>query len=103
MSISQVIIYAAIYLRLKKNSNSQGDDSQEIKAARIADILEPKRKFRRDALVKLLMMSERELEDVVFMRPLHVRLKFNCDLHPKGEHSKEIVVTDSSVGARVTL
>ncbi|XP_047967576.1 uncharacterized protein LOC125211714 isoform X1 [Salvia hispanica] len=99
---SEAVIYAALYLRLKKNLNSQGD-SQEIKAVKIADILEPKRKSSRDMLIKLLMMSERELEDVVFMRPLNVRLKFNCDLHPKGEHSKEIVVTDSTVEARVTL
>ncbi|XP_042030376.1 uncharacterized protein LOC121777251 [Salvia splendens] len=84
---SEAAIYAALYLRLKKNLNSQGD-SQAIKAAKIADILEPKRKSRRDMLIKLLMMSERELEDVVFMRPLNVRLNFNCDLHPKGEHSK---------------
>ncbi|XP_042002523.1 uncharacterized protein LOC121751795 isoform X3 [Salvia splendens] len=99
---SEAVIYAALYLRLKKNLNAQGD-SQEIKAAKIADILEPKRKSRRDMLIKLLMMSKRELEDVVFMRPLNVRLKFNCDLHPKGEHSKEIVVTDSTVEARITL
>ncbi|KAH6837114.1 hypothetical protein C2S53_017284 [Perilla frutescens var. hirtella] len=96
---SEVIIYAALYLRLKKNT----DDSQGIKAARIADILEPKRKSKRDLLVKLLMMSEREVEELVFVRPLHVRLKFNCDNHPNGDHSKEIVLTDSSVEAHVTL
>ncbi|KAL8531104.1 hypothetical protein ACS0TY_007931 [Phlomoides rotata] len=96
---SEVIIYAALYLRLKKNSNSQ-DDGEGIKAGRIAEMLEPKRK---DLLVQLLMMSNRDLEEVVFTRPVHVRLKFNCDDHPKGDHSKEVVLTDSSVKVHVTL
>lgn len=94
-----MIIYAALYLRLKKTSNSQGDD-QGIKAARIAEMLKPNRK---DVPIELLMMSNRELEEVVFTRPLHVRLKFNCDDHPKGVHSKELVLTDSSVKVHVTL
>lgn len=101
-SLVQAIIYAALYLRLKKNSDSEGD-SRGIKAARIADILEPNMKSKRDLLVRVLMMSEREVEDVVFMRPLHVNLKFNCDNHPKGVHSQAIVLTDSSVEAHVTL
>lgn len=100
--IIQVIIYAALYLRLKKSSSSEGE-SQGVKAARIADIVMAKRKTRRDLLVKLLMTTEREMEEIVFMRPLHVRLKFNCDLHPKGENSKDILLTDSSVEARVSL
>lgn len=102
MLIIQVIIYAALYLRLKKSPNSEGD-SQGIKAARIADILMAKRKSKRDLLVKLLTMSEREMEEIVFMRPVHVRLKFDCDLHPKGDNPKDIIVTDSSVEARVSL
>lgn len=99
---SEAIIYAALYLRLKKNSDSEGE-SRGIKAARIADILEPNRKSKRDLLVKVLMMSEREVEDVIFMRPLHVKLKFNCDNHPKASHSKEVILTRSSVEVHVTL
>ncbi|KAK6164260.1 hypothetical protein DH2020_001124 [Rehmannia glutinosa] len=100
---SEVIVYAALYLRLKKNSNSQAD-SQENKAARIADILDPKRKFKKDLLVnKLLTMSDRDLEELIFMRPLHVRLKFNCRDHPKSDNTKGVILTDSSVEAHVTL
>ncbi|KAL0371195.1 UNVERIFIED_CONTAM: hypothetical protein Sangu_0437600 [Sesamum angustifolium] len=39
---SEVIIYAALYLRLKRSSNPHLD-TQDSKAARIAEILEPKR------------------------------------------------------------
>ncbi|PIN03170.1 hypothetical protein CDL12_24309 [Handroanthus impetiginosus] len=99
---SEVIIYAALYLRLKKNSNSH-IDSQGNKAARIADILDPKGKFDKDTLVKLMMMSDRDLAELIFMRPLHVRLKFTCRDHPKADNTKGIILTDSSVKVHVTL
>ncbi|KAL0419661.1 UNVERIFIED_CONTAM: hypothetical protein Sradi_1379600, partial [Sesamum radiatum] len=99
---SEVIIYAALYLRLKKSSNPHLD-TQDSKAARIAEILEPKRKSEKDLLVKLMMMSERDLEELVFMRPLHVRLKFNCRDHPKADNTKGVILTDSSVKVHVTL
>ncbi|KAI3449881.1 hypothetical protein Pfo_006546 [Paulownia fortunei] len=99
---SEVIVYAALYLRLKKNSNSHLD-SQGDKAARIADILDPKRKFKKDLLVKLMTMSDRDLEELIFMRPLHVRLKFNCRDHRTADNSKAIILTDSSVKVHVTL
>ncbi|KAL6515454.1 hypothetical protein OROHE_018488 [Orobanche hederae] len=101
---SEAIIYAALYLRLKKDLNSQVG-SRENKAARIADILDPKRKFERDVLVnQIVMMSDRDLEEVVFMRPLHVRLKFNCRDHPKSDdNTKGVILTNCSVEVNVTL
>ncbi|KAL0459309.1 UNVERIFIED_CONTAM: hypothetical protein Slati_0558100 [Sesamum latifolium] len=99
---SEVIVYAALYLRLKKSSNPHLD-TRESKAARIAEILEPKRKQKKDLLVKLMMMSERDLEELVFMRPLNVRLKFNCCDHPKADNTKGVILTDSSVKVHVTL
>ncbi|KAG8389096.1 hypothetical protein BUALT_Bualt02G0193700 [Buddleja alternifolia] len=99
---SEVIIYAAHYLRLKKNTVSH-DDSQEKKASMIADILDPKRKFRKDLLIKLMMMSNRDLEELIFMRPLHARVKFNTRDHPKADNSKDIILTDSSVKVHITL
>ncbi|KAL3647646.1 hypothetical protein CASFOL_008614 [Castilleja foliolosa] len=101
---SEAIIYAALYLRLKKNPNLQFD-SRENKATRIADILDPKRKVKKDELVnQLTMMSDRDLEEVIFMKPLHVRLKFICRDHAKSDkNTKVVVLTDSSVEVQVTL
>ncbi|KAK4419480.1 NHL repeat-containing protein 2 [Sesamum alatum] len=99
---SEVIIYAALYLRLKKSSNPHLD-TQQSKAAKIAQILNPKGKSKKDLLIKLMTMSERDLEELVFMRPLHVRLKFNCRDHPKADNTKGVILTDSSVKVHVTL
>ncbi|GER55104.1 NHL domain-containing protein [Striga asiatica] len=101
---SEAIIYAAVYLRLKKESNKQVN-SRENKASRIADILDPKKKFKRYLLIEqLMLMSDRDLEELIFMRPLHVRLKFNCRDHPKSDqNTKGVVLTDSLVEVHVTL
>ncbi|CAA0833436.1 NHL domain-containing protein [Striga hermonthica] len=101
---SEAVIYAAVYLRLKKESNKQVN-SRENKASRIADILDAKKKFKRDLLIEQLMrMSDRDLEELIFLRPLHVRLKFNCRDHPKSDqNTKGVVLTDSLVEVHVTL
>ncbi|KAL3850056.1 hypothetical protein ACJIZ3_011938 [Penstemon smallii] len=98
---SEVIIYAALYLRLKKNIDLPFD-SQEKKAERIADVLDPKRRFRKD-LVKLLTMTNRDLEEQIFIKPLNVRLKFNSLDHPKADNSKDIILTESSVKVNINL
>ncbi|GER50436.1 NHL domain-containing protein, partial [Striga asiatica] len=99
----EAIIYAAVYLRLKKESNKQVN-SRENKASRIADILDTKKKFKRDLLIEqLMLMSDRDLEELIFMRPLHVRFKFNCRDHPKSDqNTKGVVLTDSLVEVHVT-
>ncbi|KAL7113285.1 hypothetical protein ACP275_04G053100 [Erythranthe tilingii] len=95
---SEAIVYAALYMRLKKNSNSRAS-----KAERIADMIDPQKKTKKDLLVKLLMTSHVDLEELVFTRPLHVRIKFSCGDHKKADNSKAIVLTDSSVKVDVTL
>ncbi|XP_052171268.1 uncharacterized protein LOC127787329 isoform X2 [Diospyros lotus] len=101
---SEVIVFASLYLRLKKSSDSS-DDSKEKKAARIAEILNPKgtERMGRDPIIQLLMKSNRNLEEIIFMKPLHVRLKFDCRDHPKADNSKDIILTDSSVEVNVSL
>ncbi|KAL2557053.1 NHL domain-containing protein [Forsythia ovata] len=100
---SEVIIYAALYLRLKRSPTSDVDD-QVKKATRIADVLDPTRKVSRDLLVKLLLTSNSNMEELIFIRPLHVKLKFDCLDHPKADnHLKDIILTDSSVNVNVVL
>uniref|UniRef100_A0A5B7C0G5 NHL repeat-containing protein 2 n=1 Tax=Davidia involucrata TaxID=16924 RepID=A0A5B7C0G5_DAVIN len=102
---SEVIIYAALYLKLKRNPNSP-EDPQGKNAARIADILNPKRSDRmglRDPCIQSVLKLNRDLGDLVFMKPLHVRLKFDCRDHPKADNSKDIILTDSSIEVNVSL
>ncbi|KAL6968044.1 hypothetical protein U1Q18_033848 [Sarracenia purpurea var. burkii] len=101
---SELIVFAALYLKLKSNQNSCED--KEKKAARIADILNSRRakKMERDVCFQFLIKSNRDLRELVFMKPMHVRLKFGCRDHPKPvDNSKDIVLTDSSIEVNVSL
>ncbi|GLU07907.1 hypothetical protein SLE2022_248460 [Rubroshorea leprosula] len=100
---SEVIVYAALYLRLKRNPDSQ-EDNPEKYAARIADILTGRNGgMRRDSCFQFLSKSKRDLRDLIFLKPLHVRIKFESPDHPKADHSKSVILTDSSVDVNVSL
>ncbi|KAA8550640.1 hypothetical protein F0562_002324 [Nyssa sinensis] len=102
---SEVIIYAALYVKLKRNPNS-AEDSQVKNAARVEDNLNPDRSGRmglRDPLIRCMLKSNQDLGELVFMKPLHVRLKFDCRDHPKAVNSKDIILTDSSIEVNVAL
>ncbi|KAI5679987.1 hypothetical protein M9H77_01214 [Catharanthus roseus] len=99
---SEVIIYAPLYLKLKKTLISSSDGQAEI-AARLAEIIDPAGIPRRASLIQFLLRSKKNLHDLVFLKPLHVRLKFKCDNHPKADNSKNIVLTDSSIDVNVAF
>ncbi|KAH0660428.1 hypothetical protein KY290_029929 [Solanum tuberosum] len=92
---SEVIICAARYLRLKKDSDARSGGRQR-KAARIADLLNPGTRASKDLIVQFLLASNRDLEEVIISRPVHVKLKFDCPNHPKADNSKDIIMTDTS-------
>ncbi|XP_057997273.1 uncharacterized protein LOC110644114 isoform X2 [Hevea brasiliensis] len=100
---SEVIIYAALYLKLRGDPDLHAD-SRENYAARITDILNPGRitGIRRDACIQLLK-SNADLRDLTFMKPLHVRIKLDCVDHPKADNGKDIILTNSSLEVNVTL
>ncbi|KAG4174681.1 hypothetical protein ERO13_A11G137000v2 [Gossypium hirsutum] len=102
---SEVIIYAALYLKLRRNHVLQDDNDQEKFAARIANILNPKENesFDGKSCTKFLLKSNRDLRDLFFIKPLHVRIKLNSQDHPKADNSKDIVLTDSSLNIDVSL
>lgn len=103
---TQVIINAVLYLKLKRGTDLL-EDNQEKYAARIVEILNPERsgrKMERDSWIQSLLKTNRDLRDVIFMKPLHVRIKLNCLDHPKADNFlKEIVLTDSSIDVNVSL
>ncbi|GJT00728.1 NHL repeat-containing protein [Tanacetum coccineum] len=101
---SEVIINAALYLRIKKLQN-QKDESKKLQATRLANLLSPsgEDKAKTDACAQILLTSEKTPEKFIFLRPLHVRLKINSRDHPKAENSKDIILTESSIEVNVSL
>ncbi|GMH25872.1 hypothetical protein Nepgr_027715 [Nepenthes gracilis] len=96
---SEVIIFAALYLKLKSCSTTSGR-AQEEKAAMIADVLKPERRggrIEREAFIHLMSQSNRDLGELVFMKTLDVRIRLNTLDHRKSDNSKGIVLTDSTI------
>lgn len=94
-----------MYLKLRRYPD-QPEDSQEKYAARITDILNTERigEMERDSCIHLLLKSKRDLRDLIFMKPLHVRIKLDCLNHPKAaDNSKEIILTNSKIDFNVSL
>ncbi|KAF8077446.1 hypothetical protein N665_1035s0008 [Sinapis alba] len=102
---SELIVYVALYLRLAKNEETEGASQEEL-ARRIADVLKPARNMTtmdEDLFVKVLLKSKREVRDIVFLKPMHVRIRFDTMDHPKADNSRDIILTDSSAQIDVTL
>lgn len=100
----QVVIFAVLYCKLRRVPNSN-DGNQEKYAARIIDFLSSKRsgKRERDSWNAFLLQSKGDLRDLIFMKPLHIRVRLNCFDHPKAENGKDIILTDSSIKVNVLL
>ncbi|XP_050381648.1 uncharacterized protein LOC126798668 isoform X2 [Argentina anserina] len=100
---SEVIVYAALYLKLRQEELLE--NNQEKYAAKIADILSSERSgnIGRDSFIQFLLKSNRDLRDLIFMKPLHVRVKLDCLDHPKAANGKNIILTDSNIEVNVSL
>ncbi|VVA96700.1 unnamed protein product [Arabis nemorensis] len=101
----ELIVYAALYLRLAKNEETESANQEEL-ARRITDILKPAMNMttmNEDLFVKLLLKSKRELRDIVFLKPMHVRIRLDSMDHPKAENSRDVILTDSSAQVDVSL
>ena len=106
--LKQVIVYAAVYLRLRRDQDweGNGDKQAAAAAARIADLLYPGsrgKKIKESCIQFLLVNCKRDLREVIFVKPLHVRIKLDTMAHPKADNSKGIILTDSSVELNLSL
>lgn len=43
------------------------------------------------------------MRDSVFLKPMHVRVRFDTMDHPKGDNSRDVILTDSSAQVNVSL
>lgn len=99
----QLIIFAVLHCKLQRVPNS-GEGNQERYAARILDILSSERsgKKERDLWHAFFMQSKGDLRDLIFMKPLHIRIRITSLDHPKDNKHREIL-TDSSIKVNVLL
>jgi len=99
---SQVIVSAMLYLKLSK---PQGSEYQTLEAVRILNLREPdRRKPEEDACISLLSeASGEDFNNVVFMKPLHLRIRLDCADHPKATTPKETILTDTALDINVSL
>ncbi|XP_068665525.1 uncharacterized protein [Aristolochia californica] len=100
---SEVIVSAVLYLKLDDANNCLGEKKvSEI----VLDVPEDNR-YRRlghHACSKLLLESGRDLKDLVFMKPMHLRLRLECGDHLKpNKASKEVVSEISTLHVNVSL
>ncbi|KAK7316612.1 hypothetical protein RJT34_00204 [Clitoria ternatea] len=101
---SEVIIYGALYSKLRRVPNSN-EGNREEDAAMILDILCSKKsgKMERDLWNAFLLQSKGDLRDLIFVTPLHVRLRLNSLNHPKADNGRDIILTDSSIKVDILL
>lgn len=101
---TQVIVYTVLYLKLKRDPDSQ-EENPKVHAGRILDIMSSGRNvtMERDLWSEFLSKSKGDLRDLVFMKPLHIRIKLESFDHPKADNERDIILTDSSIQVKVSL
>ncbi|XP_043721954.1 uncharacterized protein LOC122669282 isoform X3 [Telopea speciosissima] len=101
---SEVTIYAVLYLKLNRTWNVD-EVPQEEKAGRMVNILKNDRigKQERETCIQYLLEANRDLGEVVFIKPLHLRIRLECGDHPRTDTSKETILTDSKIEVNVSL
>ncbi|KAE9611094.1 hypothetical protein Lal_00016217 [Lupinus albus] len=97
---SEVIIYAVLHCKLTQNSKGC---SREKHAARVLDILSSKQcgKTERDLWNAFLMQSKGDLRDLIFMKPLHIRIRLATLDQLKEDNGRDIIVTNSLIDVNV--
>ncbi|KAL2945490.1 Protein SUPPRESSOR OF QUENCHING 1 chloroplastic [Bienertia sinuspersici] len=88
---SEALILAPLYLKLQNRKTC--NDAQE-KAAAIADILEPNSsgKSSKDVFIRSLLNLNRDLGELVFVKPLRVKIRFEIINPPKTENSRDTII-----------
>ncbi|RRT53127.1 hypothetical protein B296_00048243 [Ensete ventricosum] len=98
----KVVVSAVVYLKPKKTQGSTEEWS--LPATMLLDYDKHEfRKLEEDASIRLLSKTFEDVEDMIFMKPLHIRLRFECADHPAGKTIKETICTDSTIKVAISL
>ncbi|XP_019709474.1 uncharacterized protein [Elaeis guineensis] len=98
---SEVVVSAVLYLKVKKTQ----DDVEEQKnvAKRILDYQKHEDRKSEDACTELVLKTCRDMQDMIFMKPLQLRIRLECGDHPASETNKETITTDSIIKINMSL
>ncbi|CAA7396880.1 unnamed protein product [Spirodela intermedia] len=96
---TQVVISAVLYLKLEEAGDSLGNKVRE-SARRLLALEE---KSEHEACVDLLLESREDVREIVFMKPLRLRLRLDCGDYLPATTSKELLPTDCSLEVNVSL
>lgn len=96
----QVIISAALYLKSDQTFTPSDHLDDKDNTTRVLNMFKIPGD---DVSVKLLLESGRDIKDLVFVKPLHVRINIDCADHPLESKSGEIISTDSNLQINVSL
>ncbi|OWM77903.1 hypothetical protein CDL15_Pgr018472 [Punica granatum] len=100
---SEVIIYAALYLKLKANPSPE-EGNWEKQVARLAELLVPSKRGKiRSSCRQILLSLRSDLQNLIFVKPVQVRIRINSKDHPKADNSKDIILSESSIQVDVSL
>ncbi|URD74888.1 hypothetical protein MUK42_24900 [Musa troglodytarum] len=97
---AEVVVSAVVYLKPKK---TQGSTEWSLPATTLLEYKREVRKLEEDASIRLLSKTFEDVEDMIFMKPLHIRLRFKCGDHPTGKTTKETICTDSTIKVPISL
>ncbi|XP_042376894.1 uncharacterized protein LOC121970328 isoform X2 [Zingiber officinale] len=99
---AEVVVSTVLYLKLKKTQENIEDRSSL--AMRILECNKQKMsKLEADASTRLLLETFKDVEDLIFMKPVHIRLKLQCADHPTAVTNKETICTDSLINVDISL
>lgn len=93
----QLVASAALYLKVDRTKANHEDQKVVIK--RILRC----HGHEEHTGVELLMENDIDARDLIFMRPVHLRLLMECADHPAGTTNKETISTESSLEISISL
>lgn len=96
----EVVVSLVLYLKL---SREQGTKERSLEAIKILGL--PKQGIRSedDTWIKLLLDSVQDLKELVFVKPLHLRIRFDCLDHPNATTQNETILTDTALEVNISL
>ncbi|KAG1338013.1 hypothetical protein COCNU_04G003190 [Cocos nucifera] len=98
---SEVVVSAVLYLKVKKTQDN-GEEQKNL-AKRILDYQKHEDRKSEDACTELLLKTCRDMQDMIFMKPLQLRIRLECGDHPAAETKKETITTDSIIKIDMSL
>ena len=98
--LMQVVVSAVLYLKLKKapSNGGQNSDSMRVLGLKSNDSMKPEEEI----CIKLLSDTCGNLQDIVFMKPLHLRIRLDCGDHPSADTQKEVISTETNLEVSIS-